>query len=74
MRYRLCGPQASPFPSLRGVQISSVAGLGCQGPTASFPQIQVKPTAAPAGGPVWAGPGLATEPLFRVLLAFKKGS
>lgn len=41
MRYRLCGPQASPFPSLRGVQISCVAGLCCQGPTASIPQIQV---------------------------------
>lgn len=67
MRYRLCGPQASPFLSLRGVQISSVPGPGFQGPVTSSPQIQGKLTATAAGGPVWAGQGLASEPSCHVL-------
>lgn len=64
MGYRPRGPQASPVPSLRGVQISC-PWLGWPGPCSRLP---ADPAEADCGPTSWAGAGLASEPLLHAPL------
>lgn len=68
MGYRPRGPQASPFPSLRGVQ-SSCPWPGRLGPCSHLP---TDPGEADRSPTSWAGAGLASGPLRHVPLLLRR--